>query len=304
MTEPYYESNRSSVGTIQCPFESMIHSCNDRGWIVNAHWHIYIEILYLTSGRANVFLGGESYILSKGDLILIHSHETHSVYAMDEEGVSYIVIKFDPEILYSTSRTIFESKYVLPFTMGNSKSRRSFSQLEIKDTILPELIQEIYDEFTSKSYGFELAVRTLICRVFLWILRSSQDQRPHWDVTHSLKEMDIQMLQKVFEYIDDNYKFDINAQTAARICSLSYSYFSRRFKAIMGKTFTTYLNYIRITEAEKLLLTSDMSMTEIALEVGFSNSSYFIQQFKHYKNISPNQFRKKIISENADHTIL
>jgi AraC-like DNA-binding protein len=61
----------------------------------------------------------------------------------------------------------------------------------------------------------------------------------------------------------------------------------------MGKTFTNYLNYIRITEAEKLLLTTDKSMTEIALEVGFSSSSYFIQQFRQYKDISPFQFRKK-----------
>lgn len=298
MTEPYFESNRPSVGTIHYPFESMIHSSAGNRWIVHAHWHIYIEILYIISGRAKVFLGGESHVLGKGDLILIHSHETHSIYAMEDEELSYIVIKFDPEILYSTSRTIFESKYVLPFTMEKSNNQRVFTEPEIKDTILPQLVKEIYDEFTSKSYGFELAVRTLICRVFLWILRSSQDQRLHWDVAHSLKEMDIQMLQQVFEYIDDNFRFDINAQTAARNCNLSYSYFSRRFKAIMGKTFTNYLNYIRITEAEKLLLTTDMSMTEIALDVGFSNSSYFIQQFKQYKNISPSQFRKKINSEN------
>ncbi|OPA74559.1 hypothetical protein BVG16_22570 [Paenibacillus selenitireducens] len=298
MTEPYFESNRPSVGTIHYPFECMIHSSAGSRWIVHAHWHINIEILYFLSGRAKVFLGGESHIVGKGDLILIHSHETHSIYAMDEENVSYIVTKFDPEILFSTSRTIFESKYVLPFTMAKSNNQRVFAEAKIKDTLVPHLVQEIYDEFTSKNYGFELAVRTLICRVFLWFLRESQDQRLNWDVAHSLKEMDVQMLQKVFEYIDDNYRFDINAQTAARICNLSYSYFSRRFKAIMGKTFTNYLNYIRITEAEKLLLTTDKSMTEIALEVGFSNSSYFIQQFKQFKNISPVQFRKKVTNEN------
>jgi AraC-like DNA-binding protein len=68
----------------------------------------------------------------------------------------------------------------------------------------------------------------------------------------------------------------------------------------MGKTFTNYLNYIRITEAEKLLLTTEMTMTEIAQETGFSSSSYFIQQFKQYKNISPSQFRKKVSSENVE----
>ncbi|HEY2491662.1 MAG TPA: AraC family transcriptional regulator [Paenibacillus sp.] len=300
MMEAYFESNRSPMGSIHYPYECMVHSSVGNRWVVNAHWHIYIEILYFLSGQAKVYLGGECHLLSKGDLILIHSHETHSIFSMDEEEVSYVVIKFDPEILYSTSRTIFESKYVLPFTMAKSTNQRVFTEQEIIDTPIPSLVTEIYEEFTSRNYGFELAVRTLICRVFLWFLRKSQDQHPNWDIAHSLKEIDFQMLQKVFEYIDDHYMVDINAETAARMCNLSYSYFSRKFKAIMGKTFTNYLNYIRITEAEKLLLTTDSSMTEIALEVGFSNSSYFIQQFKQYKNISPNQFRKKISQENSE----
>ncbi|OAB37858.1 hypothetical protein PMSD_08365 [Paenibacillus macquariensis subsp. defensor] len=300
MTEAYFESNHSPSGSVHYPYECMIHTSVGSRWVATAHWHVYIEILYFLSGQAKVFLGGECHILSKGDLILIHSHETHSIYSMDVEEVAYVVIKFDPEILYSTSRTIFESKYVLPFTMAKSTNQRVFTEQEIKDTPIPALVTEIYEEFSSAQYGFELAVRTLICRVFLWFLRKSQDTQPNWDVAHSLKEMDFKMLQKVFEYIDDHYMEDINAQTAAGMCNLSYSYFSRKFKAIMGKTFTNYLNYIRITEAEKLLLTTDTSMTEIALEVGFSNSSYFIQQFKQYKNIAPHQFRKKISQENSE----
>jgi len=293
MLEPYFESNRSAAGSIHFPYESMIHYSNKESrCIVRPHWHIYIEILYFLSGKAKVFLGGECHVVGKGDLILIHSHETHSIYSMGEE-ISYIVVKFDPEILYSTSRTILESKYILPFTLADSNGQRVFTESEIKDTPIPALIREIYDEFSSKGFGFELAVRTLICRVFLWFLRKTHNQHWSWEVAHSLNDSDYQMLQKVFEYIDYNYMNDINAQTAAGLCNMSYSYFSRKFKSIMGKTFTNYLSYIRITEAEKLLVTTEMSMTDIALEVGFSSSSYFIQQFRQYKNISPHQFRKK-----------
>lgn len=298
MADPYFESSRTTSGSIQYPYECMIQSRPGGSWSVSAHWHLYIEILYFLTGKAKVFLGGQSHVLNKGDLILIHSHETHSIVSMDEEEVSYIVIKFDPEILYSTSRTILESKYILPFTMAKSNNQRVFTELEIRNTPVPMLIQEIYDEFNSQAYGFELAVRTLICRVFLWFLRKTQTQHLNWEVAHSLKEADYQMLQNVFEYIDYNYMYELSAQNAARQCNMSYSYFSRKFKAIMGKTFTSYLNYIRITEAEKLLLTTNKSMTEVALEVGFSNSSYFIQQFRQIKNIPPNQFRKIIGYEN------
>lgn len=59
----------------------------------------------------------------------------------------------------------------------------------------------------------------------------------------------------------------------------------------MKQTFVDYLNYIRITEAKKLLLTTKMNVTEVALNVGYSNTSYFIRQFKRYNKLSPKQFQ-------------
>lgn len=97
-------------------------------------------------------------------------------------------------------------------------------------------------------------------------------------------------------HIDLNYKYDITAESAAKICNMSYSYFSRFFKTVMKKTFNEYLNFIRIVEAEKLLLTTNLNITEIAHETGFSTSSYFIQQFKRHKKISPKQFKKSFDS--------
>jgi AraC-like DNA-binding protein len=78
--------------------------------------------------------------------------------------------------------------------------------------------------------------------------------------------------------------------------NMSYSYFSRYFKSLIGKTFSEYLTYVRITEAEKMLLTTDLNITEVALESGYSNSSYFIAQFRVMKGMSPRQFKKKVLS--------
>jgi YesN/AraC family two-component response regulator len=100
-------------------------------------------------------------------------------------------------------------------------------------------------------------------------------------------------LQIVFDYIENNYQNDITSLDMANLIHLSYSYFSRLFKKIMKRSFSDYLNYVRILKAEKLLTTSDLNITEIAMAVGFTTSSYFIQQFKQYKEISPKQFQLK-----------
>ena len=93
-------------------------------------------------------------------------------------------------------------------------------------------------------------------------------------------------------FIIDNSKEEISIQSVSDMCNISYSYFSRIFKQITKHSFSEYLNYVRISEAEKLLLSTDLSMTEIAIQTDFSTPSYFIQQFKLHKFISPKQFRK------------
>ena len=65
----------------------------------------------------------------------------------------------------------------------------------------------------------------------------------------------------------------------------------------MNRSFNDYLNFVRITEAEKLLVSSDKTVTEIAYETGFSSSSYFIKIFERYKGMPPSAFRKKFLSK-------
>ncbi len=295
MSEPYFEPVVPKIGDIEYFFECHLDEGRRREIRASAHWHYYIEILYMLTGSARVILGGVSYDFNKGDLVVINAREVHSVNTEDEEDVRYIVIKFDPEVLYTTNRTVFESKYVFPFTMAKASHQKVFKREEIEGTHIPYLVQEIFKEYGSLSFGFDLAIRTHICSIFLWILRNWQSKGLNMDASYSFKENEIKMLQKVFDYLDKNYQYDITVKEAARMCSLSYSYFSRYFKAIMGKTFTEYLNYVRITEAEKLLLSTEMNITEVAAETGFSDSSYFIKQFRHFKNVSPKQFKKKFI---------
>lgn len=293
--EPYFEESRSNSGVIQYPFDCFISDSNGENFVINPHWHYYIELLYSISGRANIVLGGENLTFAKGDMVLINARQVHSISASKGERTKYIVVKFDPEVLYTTTRTIFESKYVLPFTMAKSNHQKIFCNEEINTTSIPLLIEEIYNEYCTRNYGFELAVRTNICRIFLWVLRNWQQKGLSLDAGYKLKEINTKKLQKVFDYLDKHYQEEISTESIAKMCNMSYSYFSRYFKKIMGRTFTEYINYIRITEAEKLLLTTDMNVTEVALESGFTNSSYFIKQFKHFKNVSPKQFRKKVM---------
>ena len=177
--------------------------------------------------------------------------------------------------------------------MVKSTHQKVFIKAELEKTYIPQLLIEIVIEYTKKTYGFELAIRNNIGNVFLWILRNWNERGLDLNIASNINDHSFKKLQKIFDYVDKNYMNDISAESVASICNMSYSYFSRFFKSTVGKAFSNYLNYVRITEAEKLLLSTSLNITEIAMEIGFTSSSYFIKQFKDYKNISPKQYKQK-----------
>lgn len=140
-----------------------------------------------------------------------------------------------------------------------------------------------------------MAVKTDISRIFLWIVRYWHNLNMDPENEYTLSDDLIKRMQTALDFISENYSDDIKASEVAKKCNLSYSYFSRIFKQYMKKSFTEYLNYVRITNAEKLLISGNYSITEIAGLCGFTTSSYFIQQFKQFKHMSPKQFKKALI---------
>lgn len=263
---------------------------NKPGGSVSAHYHNYIEIIYCISGKNEVRLNDLCYSLNAGELLLINSRDVHSISFL-EDG-SYLVLRFFPELLYTSPQSTIDLKYILPFVLSDINKANIFSEKKLSGSNIPNLLFEIYEENQKKKYGYDIAVITKINAIFLWLLRYWHHKNSDIDIIATEYSGTANKMKKVFSYVEKNYENDITTEDMARLCNMSYSYFSRTFKKIMKKSFSEYLNYIRISEAEKLLVTSDMNITEIAMEVGFSSSSYFIQQFKNLRNISPKQYRK------------
>lgn len=293
MEYAYYVEKKDTLDDLPLPISVHIQEATGAMTMASAHIHDYIEILYTLSGEYRILLNNKDYYFAAGDMVLINSNEIHNIISLSEGLNKYIVIKFEPEILYTTTQSVFEMKYVMPFILNESTHQKVFKQKEIKNSVIPDIIRGIHKEYRDKNYGYELAVRANIFNLFLFILRRWNTQNVDLNINHDMNKDMVKRLQTVFDYVENNYQNDITSLDMASLCNLSYSYFSRAFKKIMKKNFKEYLNYVRISKAEKLLSTSELNITEIALSVGFSTSSYFIQQFRQYKGISPKQFKNK-----------
>lgn len=262
-----------------------------------AHYHSYIELIYCLDGEFSAWLNNDNYKFRTGDLLVINSNEVHAIQSTSDDTGAYIVLRFEPEILYDSSRDVFEIKYVFPFTVNDATPQKVFKYSEIYDTDIPSLMHDILKEYTEQQNGYELAVRSDICRIFVWILRYWDSSGVSFPAAGALNSEYIKIMQNVLDYIAAHYSNDISAESMAKLANMSYSYFSRIFRKVMNKSFNDYLNFVRTTEAEKLLTSTDMSITEIAYASGFSSSSYFIKIFSKYKCMSPSRFRKRFLNE-------
>lgn len=289
--EPFDEG-MVSFDNVELPI--MIHHQQSVGTVIctPAHMHEYIETLYCTDGSYVIWLNGMRYEFSKGDLVIINSREVHSIYSLTESTGGYICARFLPDTIYTSTASAFDIKYVMPFILSNSKHPRVFKCEEIENTFIPDMMNEILDEYRNKEYGYELALKTDIARIFLWIVRYWHNLNIDFSAPDISSRDMLERMQMALDFISKNYYDDIKASEVADMCNLSYSYFSRIFKQYMRKSFSEYLNYIRMSNAEKLLASTDMPITQIASECGFATSSYFIKMFREYKGISPKQFRK------------
>ncbi len=250
----------------------------------NYHYHDYIELLYAFDTDAVVWSGGEKNSFRTGDLVIINSGESHSfTYNRDSY---YFCIKFLPQILYADETSLFEFRFVIPFLLENSR-QKIFRTNELCGTDVKGLVSEIMEEWDSMDSAFELIIRANILKIFAGIFR-------HWHQINILPKTAnmTNTLKTALQYVDENFSTVTEAEVAKH-CNVSYNHFSYLFKNAIGKSFVEYVTFLRLREAEKLLLSTDKSITEIANMSGFSTSSYFISNFRKHKGLTPRQFREK-----------
>lgn len=287
---PVYEKRYRRNGVpmpIQC---LMMKKCDVRKNF-EYHYHDYIELLFGVSGCVNAYVGTDCYRLSEGAMVLIHKNEFHEVDGTGEES-RYIVVKFLPSVLLAEEQTLSEYTYALILMQNMKAGKVFFSAEELVDTPIPSLFLQMMKEWDGEHFAYELGLRANVLSVMMHVMRKWQMQNPSLS-ENSVSSIQSELIQNAISYIDDHFS-DMSEESCADALSVSPAYLSRVFKKGMKTSFSSYVNAVKLKAAEKLLLSSDASMTEIAERVGFSTVAYFIACFRERYQITPNQYRKRL----------
>lgn len=254
-----------------------------------AHFHEFLEMLYLTKGDMTVWLNDNPFHFSQGELIIINSNETHRLSSNTEES-EYIVIKFTPKLLCTFQQTPKETRYILPFLSQQSNQPRVYCKDFVDSSGIPALLFDAMREWNEKSTGYELSLKADVLKTIRCVVGFLSEQGITVKIAAAGSNIQ-HTISTILEYINENFRTVDEREVADRF-NISYSYFSRSFKQIMNMSFKEYINYLKINEAQKLLLTTPKSITEISMDLGFSSSSHFINVFRKYKECSPKQYKK------------
>lgn len=249
------------------------------------HYHPEFELTLIIKGNG-MRLVGDSYLpFQAGDLVLLGSGIPHT-WESDinaQENVGAVVIQFSEDFIasYMNSDAFYKIKKMLQSTVRGLFFPNSFS-IEIEQKMLTISTEKGVKQITAllnvlNDLAFE-NYETLASAFYS--PKNSKENETR--------------INTVFNYIKKNAASTILLQQAAASVHLTTGAFCKFFKRMTGKTFSDYVNEIRIGNACNLLSHTDKTIAQIALISGFENQTYFNRVFLKKKNCTPKQFRMQL----------
>ena len=254
-------------------------------FVFPAHWHEYVEILYLIRGQFSAIVQATEYRLNEGDLIIINSGDLHMTRS---NTCTYLLLQISAS----------QMRQYLP----------DFDTMRF-DTIIPcseqpaplrALLSEMNEIRQNPSDSYQLLFTSRLYEFLYHLCRSYSHQIPSASLTGS--QRDLQRVTHVMNWVKVHYPEPLSLETAADSLALSKEYFCRLFKKYTGQTFLEYLNDVRTMHLYEDLQNSDETITVLMEKNGLSNYKIFMRTFKKLYGSTPQKMRSDTARINSFET--
>ena len=246
-------------------------------------WHVHseLELFLLLCGPKSFSVNRDAVELGPGDIIFVNDKVAHKT--VTPAGSMGILIQFNEDAEQEKQ----EAYRCLKSILGrNQNGYKVFRQGTAACLRLTDCIQKIRLAYRDKQKSYEYYIKAYIQELTAILYRN--------DALLDLSELRprVARMLPVFEYVNVHYHEPISLGVISSLLNFDKSHFCRVFKKTMGISFVEYLNLVRLDKSKELLRSTEKSITEIAYEVGFATSAYFIKIFKKHNFCTPNMYRK------------
>ena len=247
------------------------------------HWHNSIEILYVLRGSINVNVDTDSFELLEKEMEIINVDESHRIYSDKDNRV--LIFHIDPSFFEKYYKDI---NNVFFYTNSTDDGAQEGEEYDLLRNFLAKLLCEA----VQKLDDYDKEVESILIDLLYHLINNFHYLTYEREELKSNTEQ-LARYHRISKYIFNNYDSNITLQEIAKKEFLSPHYLSHEIKNATGNSFTDLVNQTRVEESVKLLLDSDLSISDISDEVGFSHVRYLNKNFKNYYDCTPLQYRKK-----------
>lgn len=262
--------------------------CIEQDW----HFHKELELIYFIKSTGTRYVGNSIGNFGPGELYLIGSNVPHlfrndrEYYAdkLEDEAVDLVVIKFEPDFMGSGFSDLTEAKKLQSlFQIANKGIKFSKAATYLVHNYILGLVG---------SQGLSSIIGLL---KILDILSISENYKTLCleAITNTFNQNEKDRMARVVSYLNENFENKIELDEVASIAYMTPNAFCRYFKKRTHKSFTQYLNEIRLRHACKLLIEGELQIATVCYQSGFNTLTNFNRQFKALMNITPSEYMEK-----------
>lgn len=260
----------------------------------DVHMHDFVEIVYFKSGIGSHTINGKEYSISNGNLCIINTQTEHHYHIKPNSDNKEIQVKniiFYPQFLdekYNANNFINEICLDLFPTIQLEPCKYIHISRDCNKDFAA-LFNVTEHELSLKEEGYLDVVKNCLWSILIKIFREKSVQ----EKKSSILLKNIEIVEKAIDLLDRHYNENLTLQDFAERFHFSTVYFNSIFKNYTGLTFRKYQQKLRCEKAKKLLETTDKTVADICLAVGYQDPKQFFVLFKRIIGVTPSEYRKK-----------
>lgn len=265
------------------------------------HWHDEAEVIIINSGALKVHTDNVTISLEAGKGIIFMPNVMHELLPIGIKSCTYYSISFHPTFLFGHDQSLLYNKYITPVVNDTDLDTIALDENDSWGENMMNIASEVIAANVAKKYGYELVTKQCLCELWHSIL-SKVDHSKKAIQTTTVVSPDEERVKAAIRYIEEHYQENVSLEDLSNTLHISKSECCRCFKRNIQMTPFEYLLKYRIYEATKQLLDNPegSSISDLALSVGFNNSSYFNKVFKKIMQCTPREYKATLKKVEAD----
>lgn len=248
------------------------------------HFHNLLEIGYCHYGDGDLVIEEETYRFGADMISCIPANVLHVTKSDTDVKAFWEYIYISPEeILKNCGKSAQEARDIL-----ETVNQKAFFIKAEGNPMLTTLIGTIFEEMRQKGIYYQERIRGMVYALLFEIAQvNGKSENLFSGKGNSLR------LENAFAYVEEHYSSNFKIADLASECHMSETHFRRIFQEKMNMTPIEYVNFVRVKKACELIDKTDISMEDVAEQVGFVTPSTFNRNFRRIIGTSPYQWKKR-----------